>query len=398
MAPRRGWPENGKQFEDRALRIVGLSLLRESDREPKNASELKTREGELLQELEGSIGEERRRKGFQSSKLDRLLVESRALQISHRLREGNGIHTPTIYHILGVAGLLYGLDSYELKRISGAMHSLAANHRDDVTFSKDPSAIDGAIHHVPITHRNYPSEIDAILLKSLNPMTIRQLVERMGMELSDAERRRIDSSLQLLTTMGLVKKLPGISMNHVGAPHLVWVSREGRALLETYAFTMNGNPHYRNSSMEMLNQLLSGPKTRDSLCKIGKNGFGDEAGIYTNALIGDRGMRLQERDLVRIATFPKPGLQEWAVPAQHTKYELTPLGRVLWNKALSTGVLPNLLIRLLEEQSQNRRCRPRFIINHASLFPLGLSYFIRPCSMSADLTALYILSWPLSLG
>ncbi len=163
--------------------------------------------------------------------------------------------------------------------------------------------------------------------------------------------RNANVSLQLLETMGLIRKLPMRIDLRTNRAISVWIGKEHEPPIGFYAFKNGGHAHYLNISMEVLHQLSSGKRQLNELYSNGNHHNGWSGAMYTSSNVFLACRKLVAAGLIGIKGFADTG-------RNLTKLlELTPLGRQLWEGALRTGILPDELIGLLLGE-ENREIHP----------------------------------------
>ena len=313
------------------------------------------KETELLDKMRQLVRRETETTNRPSSrKLEALTAKQMVLRASQQIRDFEDGRDPTILQILGMGLLTYGPNSYELKRMAVQASTLYNYHKDMVTFRGQPSDVSRSINLMPVAHQNYVSEIDLVLYKAGKPLTSAQIAERLGVAFDADPIDLINSSLQLLEVAGLVKKLP--KYIDLDRHCTVWVCREYKPRLDIYKFESENSTHYRNISLEILNQLMAGSKMEGELYKRqdkksekGKYRYsiGSSDAIYGTKAIGRTTKLLESAGLVASEIIQTKG-------SPSKSFKITELGQQLWMTAIETGILPEALIKLILGEKEDK--------------------------------------------
>lgn len=300
-------------------------------------------EQRLLLRIEGLIAQQIEVTGKASSrKLERLLAAEKVLRITQTLRQNNGGRPPTVFQVLGSTALLYGTNSEELKQTASNMNTIYRDNRESVTWVGSLSGITKAVHHIPIAHLNYISAIDKILFDHSKPLNSRDIVKQLHHRFSETQSNIVNYALQLLDTMGLVKKLPVVVDFGNHGQLSVWMNSEFKPPLAFYLFDDEKRMHYKNTNMEVLSLLELGPELIIKLYRPDGNNLGNPNAIYPQRTISRASNRLKALGLISV------NQEKIKTRGSRTeRLELTALGKQLWDQAKITGILPPELIKLL---------------------------------------------------
>lgn len=266
---------------------------------------------------------------FGSKKIVSLLSKAKVLQASLALRKELGGRNPSVYQVLSLTALRYGLDSPELKQQATKM--LAMWRRSKVFWDGSPGNIYMAMQ-VKLSHgQRLPSSIEKILFQNKKSVDAKTMTEQVGLKWGPKSWNDINSSLQLLETAGLIKKMPEASFEN---PRSVWFH------------TAHKNPpvDYPNIAIDTIRRLLEGPKTIFELSKIRTRKVGSkvysaglESGKYSDIAIGRTLPKLASAGLIHLTKTTKSGY-----------------GRHAGGKVpLITVSITSLGQRLLKEHDQN---------------------------------------------
>lgn len=320
------------------------------------------REKQMLTKMQGEISEAmQKRKAATSTKLVRLLSVQKILQESLKIRLSQGGRNPTAYQIAGKFALIFGLNSQELRQAVTTMATLNNHYPELVTWGGRASSVYGAIRKVIGSERkNLPSATEEFLHGQRKPLTSKEIASGLAMDFQKI-RNDLNAALQLLETSMYVKKLPLLVEVGGERPVSVWVHRAYKPQIELYKFSTgvapNPETHFKNSQMEILNQLLlhNGSCLLTQLYKeYGGKKQGNPDAIYTHPSVAMSARLLEQSGLIKKSQIPikasrkQRGLVGGAIKGTGTAMlELTGLGKKLWQDALKTGVLSEELRVLL---------------------------------------------------
>jgi hypothetical protein len=346
--------KKGKMYEKHAVAITSnvVRFGRHISLNPLSSVPETPFEERLLRDTAEKLHKNMEAGGCSSKKLERLHAASRVLRISQNTRKLSG-RPPHSLQLLGTMGLLYGLNSDEVKKSATYMNSTSKSYPEDVTWTGSVGTLGSVIRTGIVPHENYPTTINAYLAGTGLPSSSKHLCNALNMTLNLSDLNRVNTSLQLLEVMGLVKKLPPLIDLKTKMPSSVWISREGKPSISAYVSGLNGKSHYLNTSMEVLNILLDGPKKFNELYKLySYQKSGNSAALYSITAIGSAVEFLERAGLVESET-----IKRWGHPTM--KLWLTSLGRELWNETIITGMLPENLIKLILGEKEVEQMEPK---------------------------------------
>lgn len=301
------------------------------------------KEAELFNEIRAQ-----RQKGEASlsrRKLDQLRAKEYLLRLSLGLRKRGGGRDPSMYQILAVAALRFGLNSKELDGLSRIMANISTNIPKQVSWEGDPSGIRKAIK------RKVVGRLEERLFHHPGAISSKDLAKSLGMEW-DKKRKTINllnPSLQLLEICGLVKKMPLSTLDGCS----VWAHRSHP----------NPKMNYFNIDFHLLERLLSGRKYFTDLYRekrVLRDGkttvFGNPDEVFGMGHVLPVLNKLEKLGLVKLTRTRLTNItKEKRGTVLIGEAELTPEGMRLMKQYAETNSLPEKLRRLLLGQREVKK-------------------------------------------
>ena len=305
------------------------------------------KEHELLQQFKAELLKSRGNNAS-AKKIDVLKTKVKVLAISSLLHQEmvkkdpeHPERKPTIYQILAVTALAYGLDSKELNNQISSMSNTANKYPNQVTWGGNPTRLRKAIK-IPLSTGAFAlPTIEKILLESKEfAMDSKNIAAKIGISWTKENMNIINSCMQLLEVSGFVKKMP--SSSAWGAHMSVWMHRAYK----------NPKINYPNSGMNILEKLWGGRKRVTELYteKIKKRRRGNlvttgsKAAEFTIGTILATLKLLEDAGIIQLQKHVSLGYPKGTIAGEA---ELTDYGKKLWNKYIQTRSLPEELRKIL---------------------------------------------------
>jgi hypothetical protein len=313
-----------------------------------------------LQNIAVWIIENERAKGKKASsnKLIRLMAAERVLRTTQLIRSHEKTaRNPTVLQVLGANAIIYGLNSQELKDTARKMHAMEVHESETITWEGTTANVSRVIVPIYVAHQNLPSAIYGIVSDTGRPVSSKEILTRLGKEPKFIEWCKINSSVQLLETMGLVQKLPHLTLGK--KIFSLWIARGFDVPLSTYEVKGENGLHYNNTELELLALLQNGEKLRTELYKPSGRARGNTNAVYSGVGIRRACRRLESSGLVHTRNAQTIGTSKYFHRTRYFKTEslgLTELGGELWSNAIQTGILSKDLIKLLLGEKEVDGC------------------------------------------
>jgi len=212
-----------------------------------------TLEAQLLPHIEQQIANENAaRGGKRTRKLIGLEAKARVLEISGGLRR-HIRRNPTVYQVLAVPAIQYGLESQQLDDISRVMGTTQTHYPGEVTWDGATAYIRQAIRvdansRIPHVRINVPARIEELLHNSPDTaLDTGEVARGIGLPETRGYFNHINSSFQLLETAGFIRKQPLHSVPGVAGG--------GFAVVSHRAYD-NPFPRHPNSRLDILEALF----------------------------------------------------------------------------------------------------------------------------------------------
>lgn len=291
-------------------------------------------ERQLLDEYEKKIKELRPRADY-TKRLRSLESKAQVLRSVVHLQQKLGGRKPTVYQVLALPALEFGLDSEVLKQKAKDVATLSHRYKERLPFvGTGVAAILSHLtrHSPPSSKKNIISAIeDALASRAKDPnnqfMVSEEIAHAVGIDWK-LRKSYVNLALQFLEICGLVRKMPSAALQKSQS---VWV----------HASIHTPRVSYPNVKMDLLRQLHSGEKI---YLRMTSDKKGEK---FTMHAVRDGLGELVRAGLVKVVhggyTYhPMPHMT-----ATTKSYHLTKQGKNLYRQYLRIGYLPESLRLLL---------------------------------------------------